>query len=277
MPITAPPAETAWLLHHVLGFDAIGGGRHRRDPGGGGAPRRGRAGAARPQRRRDRRASGGRRRCIVPPGFARGVSRLRRGRLDRHRRRPQPWRPGSAAALGLAAHRDVHQRQLRLRPLPDADAGRDPCCWRRTARADQQARFLPRLMCGDWTGTMCLTEPQSGSDLSGVRTRAVPDGRGGFRISGAEDLHHLRRARDDREHPAHGARPPARRAGRQRRHLAVRGAEAARRRRSPTACAAWRSSRSSASTRARPARWNSRTRRARWSGRRTRGWPACSR
>ena len=33
---------------------------------------------------------------------------------------------------------------------------------------------------------MCLTEPQSGSDLSGVRTRAVPDGDGGYRISGTK-------------------------------------------------------------------------------------------
>jgi alkylation response protein AidB-like acyl-CoA dehydrogenase len=39
------------------------------------------------------------------------------------------------------------------------------------------------MIAGDWTGTMCLTEPQSGSDLSGVRTRAVPS-EGGYAISG---------------------------------------------------------------------------------------------
>lgn len=37
---------------------------------------------------------------------------------------------------------------------------------------DQKRRFLPRLMSGEWTGTMVLTEPHAGSDLSGVRTRA---------------------------------------------------------------------------------------------------------
>jgi 3-(methylthio)propanoyl-CoA dehydrogenase len=37
-------------------------------------------------------------------------------------------------------------------------------------------RFLPRLVSGEWTGTMCLTEPQAGSDLSTVTTRAEPSG-----------------------------------------------------------------------------------------------------
>ncbi len=39
-----------------------------------------------------------------------------------------------------------------------------------------RARFLPKLVSGEWTGTMCLSEPQSGSDLSTVTTRAEPDG-----------------------------------------------------------------------------------------------------
>ncbi len=47
----------------------------------------------------------------------------------------------------------------------------------------QKARYLHKLVEGSWTGTMNLTEPQAGSDLSAVRTRAVPDG-GHFRIHG---------------------------------------------------------------------------------------------
>ncbi|HKC44227.1 MAG TPA: acyl-CoA dehydrogenase [Burkholderiales bacterium] len=42
--------------------------------------------------------------------------------------------------------------------------------------AEQKARYLPKLVSGEWTGTMNLTEPQAGSDLSAVRTRAVPEG-----------------------------------------------------------------------------------------------------
>ena len=47
----------------------------------------------------------------------------------------------------------------------------------------QKQRYLHKLVEGVWTGTMNLTEPQAGSDLSAVRTRAVPDGEQ-FRIFG---------------------------------------------------------------------------------------------
>ncbi|HEY3785764.1 MAG TPA: acyl-CoA dehydrogenase [Steroidobacteraceae bacterium] len=42
--------------------------------------------------------------------------------------------------------------------------------------AEQKRRFLPRMIKGEWTGTMNLTEPQAGSDLGQIRTRAVPEG-----------------------------------------------------------------------------------------------------
>jgi 3-(methylthio)propanoyl-CoA dehydrogenase len=41
---------------------------------------------------------------------------------------------------------------------------------------EQKKRFIPNLVSGKWTGTMCLTEPQAGSDLAQVRARAVPQG-----------------------------------------------------------------------------------------------------
>ncbi len=49
---------------------------------------------------------------------------------------------------------------------------------------DQKRRFIPRLIAGQWTGTMNLTEPQAGSDLALVRTRAEPQGDGTYRIFG---------------------------------------------------------------------------------------------
>jgi alkylation response protein AidB-like acyl-CoA dehydrogenase len=51
------------------------------------------------------------------------------------------------------------------------------------ASAELKRRFLPKLVSGEWSGTMNLTEPQAGSDLSSVRTRAVPEG-DHYRISG---------------------------------------------------------------------------------------------
>jgi 3-(methylthio)propanoyl-CoA dehydrogenase len=47
----------------------------------------------------------------------------------------------------------------------------------------QKRLFLPKMVSGEWTGTMDLTEPQAGSDLAQVRTRAVPDGQR-FRLYG---------------------------------------------------------------------------------------------
>ncbi len=54
-----------------------------------------------------------------------------------------------------------------------------------TAGSDaQRQRFIPNMISGKWTGTMNLTEPQAGSDLAMVRTRAVPQADGTYRISG---------------------------------------------------------------------------------------------
>jgi len=48
----------------------------------------------------------------------------------------------------------------------------------------QQATFLEKMVSGEWTGTMDLTEPGAGSDLGAVRTKAVPAGDGTWRITG---------------------------------------------------------------------------------------------
>jgi 3-(methylthio)propanoyl-CoA dehydrogenase len=48
----------------------------------------------------------------------------------------------------------------------------------------QRAAYLPKLITGEWTGTMNLTEPQAGSDVGALRTTAVPQGDGSYRIKG---------------------------------------------------------------------------------------------
>ncbi|MFL6713337.1 MAG: acyl-CoA dehydrogenase [Sulfurifustis sp.] len=53
------------------------------------------------------------------------------------------------------------------------------------ASEELKRTFLPKLVSGEWTGTMNLTEPQAGSDLAAVRTRAVPEG-DHYRISGTK-------------------------------------------------------------------------------------------
>ena len=51
------------------------------------------------------------------------------------------------------------------------------------ASDELKSGYLPKLVSGEWSGTMNLTEPQAGSDLSAVRTRAIPEG-DHYRISG---------------------------------------------------------------------------------------------
>lgn len=51
---------------------------------------------------------------------------------------------------------------------------------------EQQGLYLPRMIAGDWTGTMNLTEPQAGSDLALVRTRAEPQPDGTYKIFGTK-------------------------------------------------------------------------------------------
>ena len=56
-----------------------------------------------------------------------------------------------------------------------------------TAGSDEQkSLYLEKLISGQWTGTMNLTEPQAGSDLALVRTRALPQGDGSYKIHGTK-------------------------------------------------------------------------------------------
>ena len=44
------------------------------------------------------------------------------------------------------------------------------------ASEEQKAEWLPKMLSGDWLGAYCLSEPQAGSDVSGIRTKAINDG-----------------------------------------------------------------------------------------------------
>ncbi|HLH48950.1 MAG TPA: acyl-CoA dehydrogenase, partial [Roseiarcus sp.] len=54
----------------------------------------------------------------------------------------------------------------------------------RFAAPPLRALYLPKLISGEWTGTMNLTEPQAGSDLNAVKSRAQPAGDGTYRLFG---------------------------------------------------------------------------------------------
>ncbi len=49
---------------------------------------------------------------------------------------------------------------------------------------EQKQAYLPKMVAGEWSGTMNLTEPHCGTDLGLLRTKAVPQGDGSYKISG---------------------------------------------------------------------------------------------
>jgi alkylation response protein AidB-like acyl-CoA dehydrogenase len=54
------------------------------------------------------------------------------------------------------------------------------------ASPEIKAKYLPKMVAGDWTGTMNLTEPHCGTDLGLLRTKAVPVGDGSYKITGTK-------------------------------------------------------------------------------------------
>ena len=121
--------------------------------------------------------------------------------------------------------------------------------------------YLPKLVTGEWTGTMQLTEPQAGSDVGALRTRAERAGDGTYRITGqkifitygehdlTDNIVHLVLARLP-DAPAGHAK--ASRSSWCRNFWSTPTARSAR----ATMCAAIRSSTSSASMARPPARWS---------------------
>jgi hypothetical protein len=144
-----------------------------------------------------------------------------------------------------------------------------------------KAKYLPKMATGEWGGTMNLTEPQCGTDLGLIRTKAVPNGDGSYNITGQKIW--IRPASTTSPTtssiwcwPASRARPPASRASacsscpRCSSTTTVRWASATRAPPAPASSTRW------ASTATPPASWPMRTPRAGWSGPRTRAWRPCS-
>ena len=57
---------------------------------------------------------------------------------------------------------------------------------RANGSAELKSIYLPKLASGQWAGTMCLTEPQAGTDLGLLRTRAEPQPDGSYRLTGSK-------------------------------------------------------------------------------------------
>ena len=59
-------------------------------------------------------------------------------------------------------------------------------CLNAAASEEQKQMYLEKMYTGDWSGTMCLTEPHAGTDLGIIKTKATPNDDGSYQISGTK-------------------------------------------------------------------------------------------
>jgi alkylation response protein AidB-like acyl-CoA dehydrogenase len=182
MAVTVPPAETAWLLHEIIGFDAMAPEdtlavleEATRTAEGLLAP------LDWPGDRHGAKLVDGQ--VITPPGFAEAFAAYAEGGWIGIAADPDHGGQGLSHVLALAAFEPVSSANMAfgLCPMLTQDA---IALLATHGTPDQQSRLMAPMIEGRWTGTMCLTEPQSGSDLSGVRTKAEPLPGGGYAITG---------------------------------------------------------------------------------------------
>ncbi len=122
---------------------------------------------------------------VSPPGFTAAYQAYRDGGWSGLAADPAHGGQGLPGALALAVFEMVSAANMSFGLCPMLSEGAiEALSAHGTER--QQRVYLSKLVSGEWTGTMNLTEPQAGSDLSQVRTRAEPDGEGGYRLHGTK-------------------------------------------------------------------------------------------
>ena len=98
---------------------------------------------------------------------------------------PQDGGQGLSAVLGAALNEMLAAANHGWTMYPGLLHGAYECL-RRHASDEVRARYLPKLASGEWLATMNLTEPQAGSDLGLLRTRAEPGPDGTWRLTGSK-------------------------------------------------------------------------------------------
>ena len=117
------------------------------------------------------------------PGFADAYAQFREGGWM-GLSAPEEWGgQGLPKALALAVMEMFHAANMSFGLCPMLSFGAVEALLAH-GTDDQKQAYLPNLVAGNWTGTMNLTEPQAGSDVGALKTRAVPKEDGSYAISG---------------------------------------------------------------------------------------------
>ncbi|MEO7026955.1 MAG: acyl-CoA dehydrogenase, partial [Caulobacteraceae bacterium] len=120
---------------------------------------------------------------IVAPGFADAYRQFAAGGWNGLSADPAHGGQGLPKVLEIAVFEMIQAANMAFGLCPMLTLAAIESLTRHgTAR--QQALYLPRLISGEWTGTMNLTEPQAGSDLGAIAMRAEPEGADAWRLTG---------------------------------------------------------------------------------------------
>lgn len=117
------------------------------------------------------------------PGFAEGYNAIASGGWVGITARPENGGMGLPMAIGTAVNEMISSACIALHLVPMMSQGQIEAL-EHHASDDLKARFLPKLISGEWNGTMNLTEPQAGSDVGALSTRAIDNGDGTYAITG---------------------------------------------------------------------------------------------
>ncbi len=117
------------------------------------------------------------------PGFAEGYRALAEGGWVGMAARPENGGLGLPMTVATCVNEMMSGANLALSICPLLTQGQIEALEHHADEA-LRALYLPRLVAGEWTGTMNLTEPQAGTDVGGVRSRAEPRGDGSYAVSG---------------------------------------------------------------------------------------------
>lgn len=120
---------------------------------------------------------------IAAPGFAEAYQAFRDGGWM-GLSAPEEWGgQGLPKTLGLAVMEMLHGANMAFGLCPMLSFGAIEALLAHGTQ-EQKATYLPKLISAEWTGTMNLTEPQAGSDVGALRTKAVPQDDGSYKITG---------------------------------------------------------------------------------------------
>ncbi|SIS58637.1 hypothetical protein SAMN05421759_101586 [Roseivivax lentus] len=117
------------------------------------------------------------------PGFKEAYQQIAEGGWVAIAASPEHGGMGLPQAIATAVNDMLSAANLSLQLCPLLSQGQIDAIEAHGSDA-QKALYLPKLISGEWTGTMNLTEPQAGSDVGAARAKAEPNGDGSYAVSG---------------------------------------------------------------------------------------------